>query len=143
MVSENEEMPSGWPFGLGFLNMRLRIAESLAAAPAEPYSVHIPSNSFSSFSTSNLDTESTASFFQDKSVSLGYLIGIRQGERRRLHLGNSLRFEEMEMKTLAKGSCSEASKLEEMCMCMSCGICIPKLLNALQKINKSKKGTRN
>jgi len=55
--SQNDEMPIGWPFGLGFLNTRLRDAESLPAAPVEPHSMHIPSTSFSSFSSSNLDTE--------------------------------------------------------------------------------------
>ncbi|XP_027191435.1 uncharacterized protein [Cicer arietinum] len=56
----NDEMPIGWPFGLGFLNMRLRVVESsLPATLVEPYSLslHIPSTSFSSFSSSNLDTE--------------------------------------------------------------------------------------
>ncbi|OMO65184.1 hypothetical protein COLO4_31422 [Corchorus olitorius] len=41
------------------MSMRLRLQERLqAAAPTvEPYSLHIPSSSFSSFSSSNLDTE--------------------------------------------------------------------------------------
>ncbi|RYR49640.1 hypothetical protein Ahy_A07g036165 [Arachis hypogaea] len=79
----NDQMLNGWPLGLGFLNIKLRVTEAPAAAPVEPFSSkQIPSTSFSSFSSSNLDTEqSTASFFQDKSVSLGRLIGIRGGER--------------------------------------------------------------
>ena len=55
--SQNDEMATGWPLGLGFLNMRLRITEPLPGAPVEPYSSHVPSTSFSSFSSSNLDTE--------------------------------------------------------------------------------------
>ncbi|TKY59220.1 ATP synthase subunit c [Spatholobus suberectus] len=128
-------MPIGWPFGLGFLNMRLRGAESLPAAPVEqPHSLHVPSTSFSSFSSSNLDTESTASFFQDNSVSLGHLIGLRPGEKGRLYFPNSLRLDEREKKTLAKGSCSDASKVKEVDMAR--GICIPMLLEALLKISK-------
>ncbi|CAJ1938460.1 unnamed protein product [Sphenostylis stenocarpa] len=106
MVSENDEMPIGWPFGLGILNTRLRDVES-PTAPVEPHSMHIPSTSFSSFSSSNLDTESTASFFQDNSVSLGHLIGLRAGEKGRLYFPNSLRIEEREEKTLANGSSSD------------------------------------
>ncbi|XP_061344581.1 uncharacterized protein LOC133290506 [Gastrolobium bilobum] len=141
MVSENDEMPIGWPFGLGYLNMRLRVAESLPAAPVESYSLHMPSISFSSFSSSNLDTESTASFFEEHRVSLGRLIGIRPGGRGRLYFPNSLRFEEREKKTIEKGTCSDAPEVQEMDM--SRGICIPTLLDALLKISKSKKSSRN
>ncbi|XP_061341519.1 uncharacterized protein LOC133287859 [Gastrolobium bilobum] len=140
MVAENDEMPIGWPLGLGFLNMRLRVVESLSAASVEPYQLHVPSTSFSSFSSSNLDTESTASFFQDKSVSLAQLIGIKPGERGRLYFPNTLRVEERKKK-LAKGSCSDGSKVQGMDM--SRGICIPILLDTLLKISKSKKSSRN
>ncbi|BAT73690.1 hypothetical protein VIGAN_01120400 [Vigna angularis var. angularis] len=138
----NDEMPIGWPFGLGFLNTRLRDVESLPAAPVEPHSMHIPSTSFSSFSSSNLDTESTASFFQDNSVSLGHLIGLRAGEKGRLYFPNSVRIEEREEKTLAKCSTSDdGSKVKEEEM--SGGICISILLEALFKISKSKKSSSN
>ncbi|KAK7400622.1 hypothetical protein VNO78_11844 [Psophocarpus tetragonolobus] len=140
--SQNDEMPIGWPFGLGFVNMRLRDAESLPAAPVEPHSMHVPSTSFSSFSSSNLDTESSASFFQDNSVSLGHLIGLRAGEKGRLYFSNTLRLEEREKKTLSKGNCSDdASKVKEVEM--SRGICIPILLEALLKISKTKRSSSN
>ncbi|KAK7244804.1 hypothetical protein RIF29_39631 [Crotalaria pallida] len=54
---DNDEMPIGWPLGLGILNMRLRNVDSTPTAPREPYSIHVRSTSFSSFSSSNLDTE--------------------------------------------------------------------------------------
>ncbi|XP_068496878.1 uncharacterized protein [Phaseolus vulgaris] len=133
MLEENDDMPIGWPLGLGFLNRRLRVGESLPATSVAPYQLHVPSTSFSSFSSSNLDTEkSTASFFQDNSVSLAQLIGIRAGERGRLYFPNSLRFEERKKK-LAKVSGSGDSKVD-----MSQAICIP-----LLKIRKSKKSSRN
>ncbi|CAJ2678672.1 unnamed protein product [Trifolium pratense] len=145
VVSQNDEIQIGWPLGLGFVNMRLRVVESLPRAPIEPFSLslHIPSTSFSSLSSSNLDTESTASFFKDNSVSLGNLIGIKAGERRRLYFPNTLRFEENENKPLAKGSCSsDGTKSQEGDM--SCGICILSLLDPLLiKITKSKKNSRN
>jgi len=86
--------------------------------------------------------QSTASFFQDNSVSLGHLIGLRAGEKGRLYFPNSLRIEEKEEKTLTKGSTSDDTsqvKEEEM----SRGICIPILLEALFKISKSKKSSSN
>ncbi|XP_058735446.1 uncharacterized protein LOC131607461 isoform X2 [Vicia villosa] len=146
VVSQNDEIPIGWPFGLGILNMRLRVVEALPAnVSAEPYSLslHIPSASFSSVSSSNLDTESTASFFKDNSVSLGHLIGIRPGDRKRLYFPNPLKFEEKENKPLAKVSCSnDTSKSQEVDM--SCGVCVPSLLDPLLiKISKSKKNSRN
>jgi len=63
MSSQNDEMVIGWPLGLSFLNMRLRVVESLPAASSlKPYQLHMPSTSFSSFSTSNLDTEVLCSY---------------------------------------------------------------------------------
>ncbi|KAL8507040.1 hypothetical protein ACS0TY_017788 [Phlomoides rotata] len=71
---EGDEASNGWPLGLG--NMRVRAADApQAAAPPQPYAAR--SSSFSSFSSSNLDTESIESFFPDQSVSLGHLIGIK------------------------------------------------------------------
>ncbi|KAK7246462.1 hypothetical protein RIF29_41330 [Crotalaria pallida] len=145
IFSQNGEMPIGWPLGLRFLNVRFRVVESLSAASVQPYSLHFPSTSFSSFSSSNLDTESTASFFQDKSVSLAQLIGIRQGDRRRLYLPKSLRFEEREKKLEKDSSCCDND--DDGCKVkgedMSRGICIPILFDTLVKISKSKKSSRN
>ncbi|XP_025690152.1 uncharacterized protein [Arachis hypogaea] len=145
--SENDEMPNGWPLGLGFLNIKLRVTEAPAAAPVEPFSsTQMPSTSFSSFSSSNLDTEqSTASFFQDKSVSLGRLIGIRGGERGRLYLPNTLRFEDTsEKKTLGDASCSDSSNSKVQEVDVAEGICIPTLLDVLLRIStKTKRTSRN
>lgn len=89
------------------------------------------------------NNQSTASFFQDNSVSLGHLIGLRPGEKGRLYFPNTLRLEETEKKkTLANCSCSDdASKVKEVDM--SRGICIPILLEALLKISKCKKSSSN
>ncbi|XP_041989581.1 uncharacterized protein LOC121740974 [Salvia splendens] len=70
---EGNGIPSGWPLGLGNINFRMT-ASPPVVAPPQPVR-HIPS--FSSISSSDLDTESTASFFPDQSVQLGRLIGIR------------------------------------------------------------------
>ncbi|CAK7350541.1 unnamed protein product [Dovyalis caffra] len=75
--SQDNETSNGWPLGL--MSTRFRAMETVQVGPAEPHSLRIHSSSFSSFSSSNLDTESTASFFQDNSVPLGRLIGIRPG----------------------------------------------------------------
>ncbi|KAJ0016617.1 hypothetical protein Pint_10520 [Pistacia integerrima] len=97
--SQEHEISKGWPFGLEIMNARLEVMESRQqAAPAvvdQPYSIQMRSISFSSISSSNLDTESTASFFQDHSVSLGKLIGLKAGDRRRsLYFPNAFHFEE-------------------------------------------------
>lgn len=68
--SQNDDMPIGWPFGLGFLNMRLRVGESLPAASMAPYQLHVPSTSFSSFSSSNLDTEV---FYSYSFLTVGFI----------------------------------------------------------------------
>ncbi|XP_059438734.1 uncharacterized protein LOC132171440 isoform X2 [Corylus avellana] len=139
MVTENHEIPSGWPLGLGIMNMRLRVLQRLpASAAAEPHSLRVASTSFSSFSSSNLDTESTASFFQDHSVSLGRLIGIRPGERSGFYLQNSINFEEHNMMP-ARDANTDVSRHR---VDMSRGICIPLLLGALVKMSRSKSKSR-
>ncbi|KAL8460501.1 hypothetical protein ACS0TY_032148 [Phlomoides rotata] len=71
----NGIVPNGWPLGLGNTNSRIRVVG--VAAPPEPAACRRRrSLSFSSFSSLNLDTESTATFFRDRSVSLGRLMGI-------------------------------------------------------------------
>ncbi|GLT82816.1 hypothetical protein SLE2022_011530 [Rubroshorea leprosula] len=129
---------NGWPLGLEVMSMRLRVNETVQSAPAvHPFSFHVPSSSFSSFSSSNLDTESTASFFQDNSVSLGRLIGFRHrdGGRGTLYLPNSLPIEE-HSRIPVRGTCKDVSK--EQSVDMSQGICIPLLLGVLVKMNRSK-----
>ncbi|CAN6689756.1 unnamed protein product [Malus baccata var. baccata] len=129
----DHDMHHGWPLGLEIMNVRLRVVESLPAAVVGRRSSHLPSASFTSFSSSNLDTESSASFFQDHSTSLGRLIGLRTGDRGRLYLPNSICFEEHET---IRGSHSEVSTRHRVDM--SRRICIPLLLCALVKISRSK-----
>ncbi|WOL02216.1 hypothetical protein Cni_G10935 [Canna indica] len=76
MAAEAEKMPGGWPFGLQSLTFRLWRATATA-----PSFRHIHSDSFSSSSSSDLDTESTRSFFQDHSRTLGSLIGMTPVDR--------------------------------------------------------------
>ncbi|XWS12605.1 hypothetical protein CRYUN_Cryun37aG0104600 [Craigia yunnanensis] len=137
MATENHETSNGWPLGLQMMSMRLRLQERLqAAAPAvEPYSLHIPSSSFSSFSSSNLDTESAASFFQDNSVSLGKLIGFRQRDRGSLYFQNTIRTEESNRLPVT-GACKDVSRGQSSDM--SQGICIPLILGALVKISRNR-----
>ncbi|PIA31217.1 hypothetical protein AQUCO_05100017v1 [Aquilegia coerulea] len=74
-------MSNGWPLGLENMNLRLRVIESRQVPPSETYHPYrVRSTSFSSFTSSDLDTESTKSFFNDSSVSLGRIIRIRPGD---------------------------------------------------------------
>ncbi|XP_020553967.1 uncharacterized protein LOC105175568 isoform X2 [Sesamum indicum] len=87
------EIAHGWPLGLignSDSGIRVVIDTSHQAAPPQPRPRNHTSqlhrcSSFSSFSSSNLDTESTASFFPDQSVSLGRLIGLRTSNKGRLY----------------------------------------------------------
>ncbi|XVF27592.1 hypothetical protein REPUB_Repub14bG0121800 [Reevesia pubescens] len=137
MAAENHETTNGWPLGLQIMSIRLRLQERLqASAPTvETYSLHIPSSSFSSFSSSNLDTESSASFFQDNSVSLGKLIGFRQRDRGSLYLQNTPHTEPSNRLPVT-GSCKDVCRGHNANM--SQGICIPLILGALVKISRNR-----
>ncbi|KAJ8545492.1 hypothetical protein K7X08_018075 [Anisodus acutangulus] len=99
------------------MNIRLRVAErsqvvTATVAGEAAYRLYVSSPSFSFFSSSNLDTESTMSFFQDQSVSLGRLIGIKPGNRGRLELSNRVHCEKNE-NVSARKSESEDCKGQE------------------------------
>ncbi|KAI3680738.1 hypothetical protein L6452_35513 [Arctium lappa] len=137
MIIQGHEVPSGWPFGLGSMNTRLGAPESgvaIIAGAREPNTFHGPSSSFSSFSSSNLDTESTVSFFQDNSVSLGRLIGIAPRESRTLYFPRTTCIPDQ---TQCSKVSSKAHEIET-----SHGVCVPNLLNILVKISRSKSHTR-
>ncbi|XP_057948585.1 uncharacterized protein LOC131144161 isoform X2 [Malania oleifera] len=138
MVTEEDgEMPNGWPLGLGIMNTRLRVAEGLRATAAESHSLHLPSTSFSSFSSSNLDTESTASFFQDHSVSLGRLIGIRPVDGGSKYFPSSIEEHKRISVTDAHSDVSGGHSVD-----VSQGICIPLLLGILVKMTRSKSSSK-
>ncbi|XP_059670636.1 uncharacterized protein LOC132316141 isoform X1 [Cornus florida] len=140
MFTENHEMPIGWPLGLGNMNMRLGVVENSQASAAEDsYSAHMPSTSFSSFSSSNLDTESTASFFQDHSVPLGRLIGIRSGDRGALNFPNTSRFAGHENISV-RGSHLDVPRRRGAEI--SLGLCIPLLFGIIEKLSRSKSSSR-
>ncbi|GMI91559.1 hypothetical protein HRI_002825200 [Hibiscus trionum] len=137
MAAENHETSNGWPLGLQIMTMRLGLQESVAPA-VEPYSFHIPSSSFTSFSSSNLDTESSASFFQDSSVSLGKLIGLGAGERGPLYLQNTNHTHQSNRRLPVRGArnCRDVSGVHSADT--SQGICIPLILGALLKISRNR-----
>ncbi|GAV60318.1 hypothetical protein CFOL_v3_03849 [Cephalotus follicularis] len=136
----DNETSNGWPLGLQIMNTRLRVVESTQDAPSVelPYSLHMPTSSFSSFSSSNLDTESTASFFQDHSVSLGLLIGLRPVDRGGLYFPNTIRIEEHDDQGISaiRGACASVSRGRGVDM--SQGICIPLLVGALDKMTRTR-----
>ncbi|GMI82340.1 hypothetical protein HRI_001903300 [Hibiscus trionum] len=136
MAAENHETSNGWPLGLQIMTMRLGLQERhQGAAPAvEPHSLHIPSSSFSSFSSSNLDTESSASFFQDNSVSLGKLIGLGAGDRGPLYLQNTVSTHQSNRRLPVRGACN----CKDVSSGQSHGICIPLVLKISRNRVKSK-----
>ncbi|XP_077222899.1 uncharacterized protein LOC143884242 [Tasmannia lanceolata] len=73
-MAQQEE---GWPLGLQPLNIRVGLIRNHDFSGSISFSSFI-TGSPSSFSdsSSNLDTESTGSFFHDKSITLGNLIGV-------------------------------------------------------------------
>ncbi|KAF9665509.1 hypothetical protein SADUNF_Sadunf16G0130200 [Salix dunnii] len=71
-MAQQEE---GWPLGLQPLNARVGIARNGAFSGSRSFNTLL-SVSPSTDSSSDLDTESTGSFFHDRSVTLGSLIGV-------------------------------------------------------------------
>ncbi|XP_049384372.1 uncharacterized protein LOC125848532 [Solanum stenotomum] len=145
VVTHEHEAPSGWPLGLENMNRRLRVAErsqavtvAAAAAGEAAYRLYVSSPSFSSFSSSSLDTESTMSFFQDQSVSLGRLIGIKPGSRGRLEFSNRVHNENV---------CVRRSEAEDykgqQGDNMSHKLCVPLLHNVLEKMSRSKSNSHS
>ncbi|KAL1827559.1 hypothetical protein ACET3Z_005971 [Daucus carota] len=68
-MAQQEE---GWPLGLQPLNVRV----GLVHMPEFSGSLSFNTSPSASPSSSDLDTESTGSFFHDKSITLGSLIGV-------------------------------------------------------------------
>ncbi|XP_022744632.1 uncharacterized protein LOC111295418 [Durio zibethinus] len=73
-MAQREE---GWPLGLQPLNARIGLARDPDFSGSVSFSTLLTASpSSSSISSSDLDTQSTGSFFHDKSITLGSLIGI-------------------------------------------------------------------
>ncbi|XP_028757108.1 uncharacterized protein At3g17950-like [Neltuma alba] len=73
------QQDEGWPFGLQPLNARIGLAGNRDNSGSVSFNTAVtgsPSLSSSTDSSSDLDTESTGSFFPDKSRTLGSLIGV-------------------------------------------------------------------
>ncbi|KAL9671701.1 hypothetical protein QQ045_009272 [Rhodiola kirilowii] len=78
MISQVIEMSRGWPLGLEIMHIKLRQTQPvLEPMPSTSSFLHLPSASLSSASSSSSEKKSTSSFFDDGSVTLGRLIGIR------------------------------------------------------------------
>ncbi|CAM8991561.1 unnamed protein product [Rhodiola kirilowii] len=78
MISQVIEMSRGWPLGLEIMHIRLGQTQPvLEPMPSTSSFLHLPSASLSSASSSSSEKKSTSSFFDDRSVTLGRLIGIR------------------------------------------------------------------
>ncbi|KAK3006485.1 hypothetical protein RJ639_015647 [Escallonia herrerae] len=73
-MTQQEE---GWPLGLRPLNVRVDLGRNHDFSGSVSFNTLLTgSPSSSSDSSSDLDTESTGSFFHDKSITLGSLIGV-------------------------------------------------------------------
>ncbi|KAI4356464.1 hypothetical protein L6164_000486 [Bauhinia variegata] len=73
-MAQQEE---GWPLGLRLLNARIGLVRNGDLSGSVSFSTMLTGSPTSSIgSSSDLDTQSTESFFRDKSITLGSLIGI-------------------------------------------------------------------
>ncbi|KAL7095628.1 hypothetical protein ACP275_10G036100 [Erythranthe tilingii] len=73
-MAQQEE---GWPLGLQPLNVRVGLVRNREVNGSLSFNTLLTGSPVSSSdSSSDLDTESTGSFFHDKSITLGSLIGI-------------------------------------------------------------------
>uniref|UniRef100_A0A166EZP1 Uncharacterized protein n=3 Tax=Daucus carota subsp. sativus TaxID=79200 RepID=A0A166EZP1_DAUCS len=133
-------MPNGWPLGLENMSTKLVLAPADSSSQAteaasEPSSTcHVPSYSFSSFASSGLDTESTASFFIDQSVTLGRLIGMNPipGKSRASQTGHEMKVEQESGDIICVNGDKEMFR----------GICVPLLQNIMVLRSKSKGSSR-
>lgn len=67
----------GWPLGLQPLNVRVGLVRNRHLSGSISFNTLLTGSPTSStVSSSDLDTESTGSFFHDKSITLGSLIGV-------------------------------------------------------------------
>ncbi|XP_022874079.1 uncharacterized protein LOC111392898 isoform X1 [Olea europaea var. sylvestris] len=137
-LPQENEIPSGWPLGLGNMKMRFRVAEN-SENTREPYiSRPIRSSSFSSFSSSFLDTESTSSFFPDRSVSLGLLIGIQPRNRENAYHPNVILNQQHGNLSNTRSDRDEFEDQDN-----SQGLCVPLLHNVIGKMGRSRSSTRH
>ncbi|KAB2080929.1 hypothetical protein E1A91_A05G101400v1 [Gossypium mustelinum] len=73
----HDSTEGGWPLGLQPLNVRLGLARNHDYSGSISFNTTLTASPTSSAdSSSDLDTQSTGSFFHDKSVTLGSLIGV-------------------------------------------------------------------
>ncbi|GLT60165.1 hypothetical protein SLA2020_329440 [Shorea laevis] len=73
-MAQQEE---GWPLGLHPVNVRVGLARNLHYSGSISFNTTLTASpSCSTDSSSDLDTESTGSFFHDASITLGSLIGV-------------------------------------------------------------------
>eukprot|EP00249_Psilotum_nudum_P003119 c16441_g1_i1 orf=572-1318(+) len=74
-MSQQDMEITGWPLGLEPLSVRLRLMDHFRLARSSAF-LSTCTPSVTTDSSSDLDTESTGSFFPEKNNSLGKLIGI-------------------------------------------------------------------
>ncbi|XP_038883341.1 uncharacterized protein At3g17950-like [Benincasa hispida] len=142
--TDHQQILNGWPLGLQVMNTRLRIMagpgeERLPPGPTDSsLDLHIPSISFSSLSSSELDTLSTASFFQDHSVSLGRLIGLKPADKTWLY------FPTEETQSVSVNSAGlDDSKTNAAENEISGRICIPIVIGVILKMIRSRRNSRS
>ncbi|WOL00813.1 hypothetical protein Cni_G09526 [Canna indica] len=119
MAAEIESLLGGWPFGLASLTFRLRNTEYFQPPATAPNSLHMHSDSFPSYSSSELDTVSTRSFFQDHSNTLGNLIGIPPVDRN-MRFKKSFLSKELEFSPRMNLPHDSMEKDEEVAFCCTC-----------------------
>ncbi|KAG6488217.1 hypothetical protein ZIOFF_056976 [Zingiber officinale] len=134
-VFQVENALGGWPFGLESLTFRLRNMECLQAPTIATNSLNRHSDSFPSYSSSELDTISTKSFFQDHSITLGTLIGMTPVDRN-VRFAKSFLHEELEYAAIKSLTCDSAEEHDEEMV--SCCVCAPFVENVLPGKNSSR-----
>ncbi|KAL5715812.1 hypothetical protein ACHQM5_017583 [Ranunculus cassubicifolius] len=121
------------------MNLRLRVMESLQAAAegsetCHPHNRLLPA-SISSFSSSDLDTESTKSFFQESArVSLGRIIRIRPGDGDLYFTRNPFHHGEQEDRI--------SDSFRSVDGAVPRGVCIPFLQSVCEKMSLNKNNPR-
>lgn len=75
-IGDMAQQEDGWPLGLQPVNLRVGLVRNRNLSGSVSFSTLLTASPTNTDSSSDLDTESTGSFFHDKSITLGSLIGL-------------------------------------------------------------------
>lgn len=118
MESQREAAPSEWPLGLSPDTFQTRLTDVFNVAESNFLQSTI-SPTISSMSSSDFDTESNFSFYRERSISLGSLIGMDTRDPSLRYSGSTLQCEIQRLGTQSKRNVSGCDRLRSFLTCIN------------------------